>query len=53
MLLNALLVVNDERIRITGYVEAVLAELLAAVGEQGLEGVIRNFSGCARRTCVV
>jgi len=40
MLLKALLVVNDKRIRITDYVEAAPADLLAAVREQGLEGII-------------
>src|SRR6266705_42803 len=40
MLLKTLLVVNDERIRITDYVEAAPKDLLAAVREQGLEGII-------------
>src|SRR6266513_3128944 len=40
MLLNALLVVNDKRIRIADYVEAAPRDLLAAVREQGLEGIV-------------
>src|ERR1700730_16158744 len=40
MVLKALLVVDDKRIRITDYVEAAPADLLAAVREQGLEGII-------------
>jgi len=40
MLLNALLVVNDKRIRIADYVEAGPRDLLAAVREQGLEGIV-------------
>jgi ATP-dependent DNA ligase len=40
MLLKALLVVNDRRIRIADYVEAAPRDLLAVVREQGLEGII-------------
>jgi len=40
MLLNALLVVNDKRITIADYVDAAPRDLLAAVREQGLEGIV-------------
>jgi len=39
-LLKALVVVRDERIRIADYVEAAPKDLLAAVREQGLEGIV-------------
>jgi bifunctional non-homologous end joining protein LigD len=39
-LLKALLVVHDKRIRIADYVEAAPNELLAAVREQRLEGIV-------------
>jgi bifunctional non-homologous end joining protein LigD len=39
-LLKSLVVVPDERIRIADYVEAAPTELLSAVREQGLEGII-------------
>jgi bifunctional non-homologous end joining protein LigD len=39
-LLNALLVVRDNRIRIADYVEASPNDLLAGAREQGLEGII-------------
>jgi DNA ligase D-like protein (predicted ligase) len=39
-LLKSLVVVRDERIRIADYVEAAPTDLLSAVREQGLEGII-------------
>ena len=42
LLLNALLVVNDKRIRIADYVEAAPRDLLAAVREQGLAGIVEK-----------
>jgi DNA ligase D-like protein (predicted ligase) len=39
-LLKVLVVVRDERIRIADYVEAAPKDLLAAVREQGLEGIV-------------
>ena len=39
-LLKALVVVRDKRIRTAEYVEAAQTDLLAAVREQGLEGII-------------
>jgi ATP-dependent DNA ligase len=39
-LLNSLVVVNDQRIRISDYVEATPTDLLSAVRGQGLEGII-------------
>jgi ATP-dependent DNA ligase len=44
-LLKALVVVRDERIRITDYVEAAPKDLLAAVREQGLEGIVGKQKG--------
>src|ERR1700694_826097 len=40
MLLKALFVVNDKRIRIADYVEASPGDLLAVAREQGLEGIV-------------
>jgi ATP-dependent DNA ligase len=39
-LLRSLVVVRDKRIRISDYVEATSADLLSAVRNQGLEGII-------------
>jgi len=39
-LLKSLVVVRDKRIRIAEYVEAAPKELLSAVREQGLEGIV-------------
>jgi ATP-dependent DNA ligase len=39
-LLSAHVQIRDERIRVAGYVEVKSAELLAAVCEQGLEGIV-------------
>jgi len=39
-LLKSLVLVHDKRIRISDYVEAAPKDLLSAVREQGLEGVI-------------
>jgi DNA ligase D-like protein (predicted ligase) len=39
-LLKSLVVIRDKRIRITDYLEAAPKDLLAAVREQGLEGII-------------
>ena len=38
--MKALVVVRDKRIRTAEYVEAAPTDLLAAVREQGLEGII-------------
>jgi len=39
-LLSSHVQIRDERIRVAGYVEVKAAELLAAVREQGLEGIV-------------
>jgi DNA ligase D-like protein (predicted ligase) len=39
-LLKSLVVIRDKRIRISDYIEAGAGELLAAVREQGLEGIV-------------